>query len=308
MLIRTSGLNRRTAPWFARVPSLVRWRLYGEQHPRPALRTLLLTGISAAERWLGNPNGADVARKRDFFRTHTRRIFRDADLFLAPSEFLLRRYVSCGLPAHKIVHARNGMLRYPAVPRRKPACQIRFGYIGAIHVHKGIELLLDAFRGLGERATLQVFGSAFGSPVSESYWRRIQDGQTPGVIFRGDYENADIARILAEFDVVVVPSLWYENAPLTIQEAFMFGVPVITADKGGMAELVRDGINGLHFRLGDAADLREKMLHIIDHPEILDHLKCGIPEVTDIEEHAVQLRGHYEELLMLGRPLVAQTV
>jgi glycosyltransferase involved in cell wall biosynthesis len=301
-LIRTSGQDRRAAPLAARLPSLARWRLYGQQYPSPALRRLLLAAIGGAERWLGKTNRVDGALKRDFFWTHTRRIFHDADLFLAPSQFLLRRYVSCGIPENKIVHVKNGMRRHPPIPRKKTAGQIRFGYIGAIHVHKGVELLLEAFRGLEDRATLSICGSAFGSPVSKSYWQRIRERQPPSVIFRGTYENEDIGGILEGLDVIVVPSLWYENAPLTIQEAFMFGVPVITADKGGMAELVRDGINGLQFRLGNAADLREKMRYIIDHPEVLDQLRRGIPEVTNIEQHAAELRVHYDELLQARRP------
>jgi glycosyltransferase involved in cell wall biosynthesis len=300
-LIRTSGRPRRTAPWFARVPSLARWRLYGEQYPHAGFRSLLLLAIRAAEVLIGHPNRTHVGLKRNFFLTHTRRIFRDVDLFLAPSEFLIQRYISCGLPADKVVHSKYGMRLVARRPRKGTSFQIRFGYIGALHAHKGIELLLEAFRGIGDRATLSIYGSVFSSPVSQNYWRRIHDKPLPGVIFRGEYKNAHISEILAELDVVVVPSLWYENSPLTIQEAFMSGAPVITADKGGMAEAVHNGVNGLHFRLGDAADLREKMLHVIDHPEILDRLRLGFPEVPSIEKHTAELRSRYEELLQRAK-------
>jgi glycosyltransferase involved in cell wall biosynthesis len=300
-LIRSKEGNRHKVPWFARLPSLARWRLYGEQFPQPTLRGLLLATITAAEQLMGDPRYTDIARKREFFWTHTRRIFRDADLFVAPSEFLLQRYVSCGIPSGKIVHIRNGMCRRPHVPRASASAQIRFGYIGAIHAHKGVELLLEAFRGIEDRATLSIYGSAFGSPVSQGYWKRIRERQPPSVTFHGEYDNEDVGRILAGLDVIVVPSLWYENAPLTIQEAFMFGVPVITANQGGMAESVQAGINGLHFRLGDAADLREKMRHVIDCPEVLDKLRRGIPPVADIQQHVSELRALYGELLVSSR-------
>jgi glycosyltransferase involved in cell wall biosynthesis len=296
-LIRTAGQNLRTTPWFHWMPSLAQWRLYCEQYPRPTIRALLLEAITLTERYLGNPNHRDVAVKRDFFWRHTRRIFHDVDLFLAPSDFLLERYVSCGLPAHKVVYSRYGMRRYPKVSRTKLVRPIRFGYIGALHPQKGIELLLEAFQGIADRATLWVWGSVFGSPVSQSYSSRIQDGQPVSVTFRGGYDNDQIGAVLADLDVIVVPSLWYENSPLTIQEAFICGVPVITADKGGMAELVRDRVNGLHFRLGDAADLREKMLYVVDHPNILDDLRRGIPEISDLEDHTVEMRMRYEHLL-----------
>jgi len=296
-LIRVSRRGYGAAPWFSRAPSLARWRLYAEQYPNPRFRGLLLAAVRLAESCLGPPSGAHVPLKREFFRIHTERIFRDADLFIAPSEFLLRRYVSCGLPPHKIVHVKYGMRFFPRNEPKKASQQIRFGYIGALHAHKGIELLLAAFRGLEGRATLAIHGSVFNSPVSRNYWQRIQADQPSSVTFRGPYENDDVGAILSEIDVVIVPSLWYENAPLTIQEAFISGVPVITADQGGMAEAVRNGIDGLQFRLGDATDLREKMLMFIDHADLLDRLRRGIPEVTTIERHAIDLRVRYEALM-----------
>ena len=61
---------------------------------------------------------------------------------------------------------------------------------------------------------------------------------------------------MAEIDWVVVPSIWWENSPLVIQEAFLHGRPVICSDIGGMAEKVRHGVDGLHFRVGDDAQPR----------------------------------------------------
>ena len=49
----------------------------------------------------------------------------------------------------------------------------------------------------------------------------------------------------------MVPSIWWENSPLVIQEAFLHGRPVICSDIGGMAEKVDHDVNGLHFPVGD---------------------------------------------------------
>jgi len=296
VLIRTRGA-RREPPWTARFPSLSRWQLYARQNRNLLLRALLLAATNRAVRWLGNPRHAHFADKRDFFLTHTRRIFRDADLFLAPSEFLLRRYVSCGLGRAKIVPMRYGMRHFPAVRREGRRGPVRFGYIGALHPQKGIDLLLEAFQHVGHDASLQVFGSVFGSAISRSFWRRVRNRAMPNVFFHGAYDNGRVGEILADLDVVVVPSLWYENSPLTIQEAFIAGVPVITADAGGMAELVRDEVNGLRFRRGDVEDLHAKLRRVAADPEILDRLRRGISPVSTIEEHAVELRERYRGLL-----------
>jgi glycosyltransferase involved in cell wall biosynthesis len=294
-LIRTSG--GRIPILAARVPSLTRWRLYASQHPLPPVRAALTAAVGLAGRLWGDTGATDMTRKRDFFFEQTRRIFRDVHLFLAPSEFLRQRYLSCGVPPQKIIHARYGMRLFPRVSREGATGRVAFGYIGALHAHKGVELLLEAFQGLSDRAELHIYGSAFGSPISESYWRRIHDRHGTHVVFHGAYDNRRIGAILASLDAVVVPSLWYENSPLTIQEAFIGGVPVITADRGGMAELVRDGIDGLHFRLGDVADLRDKLRYVVDHPDVLDRLRRNIPSVPEIDRQAADVRTRYEALL-----------
>jgi glycosyltransferase involved in cell wall biosynthesis len=296
-LIRTGNAGRRA--WSANFPSLARWRLFSQQHPQPAARAVLLLGVAAAERLWGDPRITDVTAKRDFFFSHTRRLFEDADLFLAPSKFLMDRYVSCGLPKEKIVHMRYGMPAATkiATPPAGPEGSLRFGYLGALHPHKGLELLIEAFKGLGDRASLHIHGSVFGSPVSRNFFGRIRDNKSSNITFHGAYDNHNIHEIFQQLDVLVVPSVWYENSPLTIHEAFIYGVPVITANSGGMAELVEDGVSGLHFRRGDVTDLRRKMLQVIDDPTILCDLRKGIPDVPRIETHARELRGKYMGLL-----------
>ena len=66
------------------------------------------------------------------------------------------------------------------------------------------------------------------------------------VKFYGHYTREQLPGILAEMDAVVVPSVWWENSPLVIQEAFLAEL-VICSNIGGMAEEATDGVNGLHF-------------------------------------------------------------
>jgi glycosyltransferase involved in cell wall biosynthesis len=178
---------------------------------------------------------------------------------------------------------------------------VRFGYIGALHPQKGLELLLEAFRGVGGGATLHVFGTVFGSPISRAFYRRVRRLATPRVSFHGAYDNGRVGEVLAGLDAVVVPSLWYENSPLTIQEAFVARVPVIAADVGGMAELVRDGVDGLRFRVGDAGALRDVLRRVVADPGILDRLRRGIPPVPTIDECAADLLSRYREIRRPGR-------
>ena len=103
--------------------------------------------------------------------------------------------------------------------------------------------------------------------------------------------------MMAAVDWVVVPSVWWENSPLVIQEAFAAGRPVICSDIGGMAEKVSDGINGLHFRIGDPEDLAATIHRAVGTPGLWDHLRKGIPPVHPMTAHAEVLTRAYESLL-----------
>jgi len=266
--------------------------------PRAALTGLVLLG----QAMLGDPERTAVGTKRAFYFDRTRRIFDQTHLFIAPSEYLRRRFLRCGLPPERIVHERYGIRHFPR-PQRVPAAdgRPRFGYIGAFHAHKGIDVLLEAFRGLGDRASLHIHGSSFGSPVSEAHFRRITSAASSGIVVHGRYDNERLGDILGQLDAVVVPSVWVENSPLTIQEAQIAGVPVIASAEGGMAELVRDGIDGLLFRLGDAGDLHRVLRAVADRPGMLDELRRRAPAVPTIEEQALKIRGHYRSALTHAR-------
>jgi glycosyltransferase involved in cell wall biosynthesis len=121
------------------------------------------------------------------------------------------------------------------------------------------------------------------------------------VTFGGRYEREQLAALMGMVDWVVVPSRWWENYPLVIQEAFMHRRPVICSDIGGMAENVTDGVNGLHFRVGDPASLAQAITHAATTPGLWEHLRDGIPPVRTMDAHVRALEGLYESLLTRPR-------
>src|ERR1044071_6965300 len=112
---------------------------------------------------------------------------------------------------------------------------------------------------------------------------------------------------MANFDWVVVPSIWWENSPLVIQEAFQHGRPVICSDIGGMAEKVTHGVNGLHFRRGDAHSLAAAMRRAVDTPGVCEKLRSGTPHVQPTPEHVACLSRHYRALLDRRRADIPST-
>ena len=100
---------------------------------------------------------------------------------------------------------------------------------------------------------------------------------------------------MSEIDWVVVPSVWWENSPLVIQEAFMQRRPVICSDIGGMAEKVTDGVDGLHFRAGDPQSLADTIERAVGTPGLWDRLRAGIGEVHPLGRHVANLTDLYDE-------------
>jgi GT2 family glycosyltransferase len=117
----------------------------------------------------------------------------------------------------------------------------------------------------------------------------------------GAVRQERVPQALAEIDVLVVPSIWPENSPLVIQEAFLAGVPVVGSRIGGIPEAVTDGVNGLLFNPGDASDLASKLARLIDEPSLLETLRAGIPPVRTITDDIGDSRALYQRYLTSTR-------
>lgn len=215
--------------------------------------------------------------------------------FVAPSRFLADRMTALGLDGSKIVVSDYGFPRLHAPPRtpRSPGEPLRLGYLGTISDYKGVHVLIDAFQRLPRgSATLVVHGALDWFP---DYVEGLQRSIEPGAALRlaGPLAPGDAPRFLAGLDALVVPSIWFENSPLTIHEAFQCGVPVVTSDLGGMRELVASG-GGVTFARGDAADLSAVLGRLVADAGLLERLRSTIPAVKSIEEDAVGIEALLE--------------
>jgi hypothetical protein len=102
---------------------------------------------------------------------------------------------------------------------------------------------------------------------------------------------------MAQIDWVVMPSIWWENSPVVIQEAFHHRRPVICSDIGGMAEKVQHGINGLHFRVGSAEDLADRLTEAMTDTALWKELSAGCPEPLTAAACAAAHAALYTELM-----------
>jgi len=219
---------------------------------------------------------------------------RAVDVFIAPSRFLREQYLHFGFDAEKIIFLRHGFAQQECagIPKR-PSPYPRFAFIGSPREYKGIYTLIDAFNLITRPCELRIYGALSPRMLQELSAR----SKNPNMHCMGMLAEEDKKNAFADIDVLIVPSLCYENCPLVIHEAFMAKIPVIVTAHGGMAELVRDGVNGCTFPAGSPEGLAAKMQLFLDDPGLRDRLAENIPEVKDMNIHARELRDIYTRVL-----------
>jgi glycosyltransferase involved in cell wall biosynthesis len=227
---------------------------------------------------------------------------RVVDKFVSPSHFLRERFIEWGIAPEQIEVIRNGLPARPRTAARQAPDdrRDRFGFFGHINRFKGATVALDASARLsrsGITHQLSLHGSsAFQlQDTLDAFARSLE--AAPDALYRGAYARDEQARLIAEVDWVIVPSVWWENAPLVIQEAFAHGRPVICSNVGGMAEAVANGTNGLHFARGDSRSLAQTMRRAIEQPELWQQLRDGIGPVRTIQDSADEHVSLYNRLM-----------
>jgi glycosyltransferase involved in cell wall biosynthesis len=234
---------------------------------------------------------------------YLRETFDLVDAAIAPSYALQEIFVRNGYPADKLRVSRYGLdTAWLNDIRAVPATgRLRIGYIGQIEPIKGVDVLVKAFRSLGDvPADLKVFGSLTKNPSYGEHLRELANDD-PAIQFMGSFDRTQVADVFSGLDVVVVPSVWFENAPVVIAEAFAASKPVICTNLSGMTELVQHEVNGLVFGVGDVDGLAAQLRRCIAEPALLDRLYRGIRPVRTIDSEADALVALYRSL-QVDRP------
>ncbi len=208
------------------------------------------------------------------FAAYRRRATQSVHAVSGVSDFILERhmregYFNDGQAAKVIFNPMPAQVQRESVAR--PARGLVYGYIGRVSPHKGVRWLLEAFvqhaspddqlvlAGTGDRRFVESMTAQFASPA---------------VKFIG---HADSRAFYEQVDVVVVPSLWHEPFGRTAIEPMGYGVPVIASNRGGLAEIVDDGVTGIVVDPDDTASLGRAMRRLSADPELVARLgaNCG---------------------------------
>ncbi|MCM1356032.1 MAG: glycosyltransferase [Staphylococcus sp.] len=182
---------------------------------------------------------------------------RNVDAFICPSEFMKRMMMKAGYSDGKLLVNCNFIdpdrLGAAAAGEVPAAAEPYYCYVGRLSAEKGVDFLLEVASGLPYK--IKVAG---GGPMAEELAAKYATASN--IEFLGPLSGEQVGSLLKGAMFSVVPSVWYENNPLSVIESLSLGTPVVGADIGGIPELIVSGRDGLIFDCGDREDLRESLL------------------------------------------------
>ncbi|HEX8430011.1 MAG TPA: glycosyltransferase [Longimicrobium sp.] len=252
----------------------------------------------------------DLVGRQPFLREQLNRI----DRVIAPSRIMERKLVGGGVEAERVEFLPYGIdvSRLTRDVRRGTGRTLRLGFTGSVAEHKGVEVALDAMRRLDPAipVELEIYGATGDNPGYQAFYRHVQAAAAadPRIRLHPPFDNSRLDEVLGSFDVLLVPSLWHENTPLVVYEAFAAGCPVIASDVEGIAEVVRHGVDGLLFTPGDSAALAAHIERLAGDRDLLRRLAARARPPLSIPDHVTRLEAIYDEVMAVPVADEAMTI
>lgn len=239
----------------------------------------------------------------------TQNFLKKADLVIAPCNWVLQLLQINALPAERLRLCRQGLVHRTAVANdqrevRASSYQsglnspLRLGCFARLDPTKGIDFLVRVIHAIPDAAIeLSIYGipQHDSRPGSEALTHLA--GGDPRVRFYPALPAAQVLATMSTLDLVVVPSIWLETGPLVVLEAFAAGVPVLGSDRGGIAELVRSGVDGRLLPTGDLNAWSEALSSLAADHEPVHLWKKGVRYPRTMATVAEEMSHHYTSLL-----------
>jgi glycosyltransferase involved in cell wall biosynthesis len=192
------------------------------------------------------------------------------DAYIVFTQFQKEKMIQAGLPADKIYIKPNFMAdnHYTNENSQRGSYLL---FVGRLSEEKGVSLLIDAYIQNDLTIPLKIVGHGPLQHILQEKALHTNYGEL--IEFLGFQDRETVFKLMYNASFLVFPSIWYEGFPLTIIEAFACGLPVLAPKLGSMAEIVENGVNGLHFQAGDSVSLAAKIKWAIDNPEDIFSMK-----------------------------------
>jgi glycosyltransferase involved in cell wall biosynthesis len=251
------------------------------------------------DRFLGKGRVATCLQIPDLVTKYLERwkeICDSVDLFVAHSEAAQQLLLVNGIAEERILFSTPGFDAddRESMPARKATSSeaiVRFGFVGRLCAQKGVETLVNSWHQIAEdlQCTLQFWGDPqFGDAESVAAVRRLA-ARDSRVTLRGGFSRSQLADVYGSIDVLIVPSEWFDNCPFVISEAFLFGIPVIGADFGGISTMVKDGHNGWLFQMKDSSSLARIVVELTHFPKLISSARQNVTPPRSFTAHAAEI-------------------
>jgi glycosyltransferase involved in cell wall biosynthesis len=236
-------------------------------------------------------------------QAHWEELTRLVDRFVALAPWVRDVLTLNGVPAHKIVFSSHGLGEDGKTRARSApdaSATLRVAHLGRLDPVKGTLLLVRAIRAVPSMPIrLDVYGVVQGDG-DLAFLAQLEHlvGDDPRIRLLSAIDHGHVLDRLAEYDLVAVPSQWLETGPLVVLEAFEAGVPVIGSALGGIADKVRDGIDGLLVAPADSVDAwRTSLGRCAGDRLLMRRLRQGVRPARSMEAVAREMRAMYETLV-----------
>jgi glycosyltransferase involved in cell wall biosynthesis len=203
------------------------------------------------------------------------KLLEGVDAFISPSQFLADRFVAWGIDPGRIhvienplcaAHLGEADVVAATRPARHSSGRLRLGYFGQVTPYKGVDVLLRAVDALPEKIKEKISVSIYGglaAGLSDAFQDITLRNET-SIEWLGPYASRDAISLMREVDWVVMPSIWWENSPVVLQEAQIAGCGILCSRLGGMAEKARDADLSATFRAGSSQDLARMITQLVE--------------------------------------------
>jgi glycosyltransferase involved in cell wall biosynthesis len=251
-------------------------------------------GGRACASCVGSRDAAGYAERRNELRE---RFSLRVDRILAVSEAMRRTLDGLGFPREMIDVVHQAMPEDGAIwdalgrdraPGRRGA-RLTVGFVGSAYPHKGPQLLVQAAQLVDHDIRVRIHGE-----VPHAFAEQLVALDGRGVVeLAGAFSHAELPAILAELDAAVVPSLWWDCAPLVVAECLAGRVPVIGANMGGIPDFVEHERNGLLFEGRSPTALAAALDRLAGEPGLLERLQGGIAAPKAFQAYVDELEAIY---------------
>lgn len=246
--------------------------------------------------------GSTVNSMLNTIEAYTHRILKSydyVDKFICPSEFYMNKFIEFGIPKEKVVHIPN----FVDVSKFNPNYEHEdyFVYFGRLSEEKGINTLIKSMKYVN-KSKLIIVGTG---PIEKELKEFVVKENIKNVEFVGFKTGNELENIIKQSRFIVIPSEWYENAPMSIIEAMAYGKAVLGSNIGGIPEFIEDNHTGMIFKTKDEIDLANKINYLIDQEnqtiEMGKNARIRAEKLYDKTVHYEKIMDLYNEVMNSGK-------